>query len=164
MGGGDVSTGFHKNFYPPLPLCICPCERMPPTDLLRSEIIANGILEPSANALFGDGGKVTLAQNRVDDPRKVVTGFWRDCPGKRNHVSRRPRCVIVVPARDTKEQTKLTRHLSKGMYDPSLLVPENRTEATATTAPMFPQGLPPTTKISVRRKEGRHRTNQTVGK
>lgn len=56
---------------------------MPLTDLLRSEIIANSILEPSANALFGDGGKVTLAQNRVDDPGEVVTGFWRNCPRKR---------------------------------------------------------------------------------
>lgn len=131
---------------------------MPPTDLLRSEIIANDILEPSANALFRDGGKVTLAQNRVDDLGEVVMGFWRNCPRKRNHVSRRPRGVIIAPTRDTREQTKLTRHPSKGMCDPSLLLPESRTEATEATAivPMSPQELSLTTKISVRSKEGCH--------
>lgn len=71
--------------------------------------------------------------------------------------------MIAAPTRDTREQTKLTRHPGKGMCDPSLLLSESRPETTETTAiaPMSPQGLSPTTKISVRRKEGCHGEKQS---
>lgn len=48
------------------------------TDLLRSEIIANDFLQTLANSLFGDGIKVTLGENRVNDLCVLFAGLWRD--------------------------------------------------------------------------------------
>ena len=47
------------------------------TNLLGSEIITNDILEPFANALFGDGIQVASTQNGVNDPRILVAQLRR---------------------------------------------------------------------------------------
>jgi hypothetical protein len=44
---------------------------------LRSEIIADGILEPFANPLLGDGIQVAFAQNGVNDLRVLVAQLGR---------------------------------------------------------------------------------------
>lgn len=41
--------------------------------------MADGILEASADALFGDGVQVTLGQNRVDDLRILFASLRGNC-------------------------------------------------------------------------------------
>lgn len=50
---------------------------------MRCEIISDGVLESSANALLGDGGEITLGQNGIDDLGIAFTKFRRYCRSKR---------------------------------------------------------------------------------
>lgn len=45
------------------------------TDLLRSKVISNGILETFANALLGDGIEIAFGKDRVDGIDKLIAGF-----------------------------------------------------------------------------------------
>lgn len=79
------------------------------TDLLRSEIIADGFLETFANPLFGDRIEIALGENRVNDAGILIACFSRDC---------RTKLVLTTtmkagePALESGATRSRTRHLA----------------------------------------------------
>lgn len=68
------------------------------TNLLRSEIIADGILKAFANSLLGDRIQVAFTQNGVNDPRILVAQLGR------NYCARSERNEYIVGDRSLKPE------------------------------------------------------------